>query len=51
MRKFFISAIIISIGLGSFTSCNHDLNSVDKRKKKLEKKKRKNPDDCPKLDC
>lgn len=51
MRKYLISLLVVAIGLGSLPSCNNNLNSVDSRKKKLEKKKRKNPDDCPKLDC
>ena len=35
----------------SLSSCNNKLSASDKRKKQLEKKKRKNPDDCPKIDC
>lgn len=42
---------IILLLIVSFTSCNKDITSVDKRKQKLERKKKLHPNDCPKLDC
>ena len=51
MRKFiFLLVVVFSLG-GVVTSCNKNMSPVDKRKKKLEKKKKKNPFDCPKIDC
>ena len=47
----FILLILCSSFLISISSCSANKSAVDKRKHKLEKKKRRNPDDCPKLDC
>lgn len=41
-------ALLLSVGLAS---CQKNMGSLEKRKHKLEKKKKRNPDDCPQLDC
>lgn len=45
------SVSILIVSFICFTACNPKMSTVDKRKKQLEKKKRKHPDDCPKIDC
>ena len=38
--------------LGFFLlGCTSQQSAVDQRMKKLEKKKKRNPSDCPKVDC
>ncbi len=47
LKKLLIVFLISSI----VYSCAANINTVDSRKKKLEQKKKRNPNDCPKLDC
>ena len=49
MKK--VSYILIIALLLPFISCKDRGSNVDRRKKKLERKKRRNPADCPKIDC
>lgn len=49
--KNIIYLLVITFLLNGTLSCNKGLSPVDKRKKQLEKKKKKNPFDCPKIDC
>ena len=48
IRLIYVLAIVLLLPL---VSCNGSLSTVDKRKQKLERKKRRHPHDCPKIDC
>lgn len=49
MKKtiIYFSLIVLTLGF----SCGTQKSAVEKRKQKLEKKKKRNPNDCPKVDC
>ena len=51
MNRIILFTTVILILSGGVESCKNDLNPVDKRKRQLEKKKKKDPSDCPKVDC
>jgi len=51
MKKLIFLLVVVFILGGAFSSCNQKMTPLDKRKQKLEKKKKKNPFDCPKIDC
>ena len=51
MKRISILFLLAFVGQLSFTACTPKLSNVDKRKKQLSKKKRRDPNDCPKLDC
>jgi hypothetical protein len=48
--KTLVTASLIGL-LFCSGGCNNNMTAVQKRQQKLEKKKRHNPNDCPKLDC
>lgn len=49
--KNIIFVLVVTLTLGGFSSCHKNMSAVDKRKRKLEQKKKRNPFDCPKIDC
>lgn len=50
MKKVKLVVFVIAVMVIA-DACAPKMSSVDKRKKELAKKKRKDPNDCPKLDC
>lgn len=49
--KYVVFALMTVIATESCTTQMSSNKRVDQRKKKLAKKRKKHPTDCPKLDC
>lgn len=43
--------LFVFMSVGFLSACKSKKSSVDKRIQFLEKKKKRNPGDCPKVDC
>jgi len=43
--------VFVFLSVGFMSACKSKKSSVDKRIQFLEKKKKRNPNDCPKVDC
>ncbi len=51
MRRVIIILSIIVIGVNIASSCNPKHMTQEQRKKKQARRRKHNPDDCPKIDC
>lgn len=52
MKTALVRSLFLILVLGFvIQSCHPKASAVDERKRKLEKKKKHDPTDCPKLDC